>query len=252
MKEMTLLFAGLCLTGLLQAQEPITDGRVVYRETQKLEIRLEGDAAQFAHALPKERSSRKVLLFNEDAAVYKNAKEGGDAEDLAMEQGGAMVQIKMVEPDNQFFTNLKDQSTVEQREFMTRLFLIQGEQESGGWKISGEQKEIIGYPCQMATRMGTDSTLVEAWFCAEIPVSAGPQNFSGLPGLVLEVNINEGERTIIAETLEPLSAEEELIKPKKGKKVSREEFDQIVKEKMEEMGAQSGARQGTFIMHIER
>lgn len=241
------------LTVAVCAQNNPTEGTIIFEEVQKLEIKLEGDAAQFAHALPKERRSKKELIFNEEAAIYHNLKSDDDAEDVAMEQDGAMVQIKMVEPDNQFFTDLKKKKTIEQREFMTRMFLIEGEQDASGWKLSGEQKEILGYACQQAVKSTSDTTGVVAWFCSEIPVAAGPQNYSGLPGLVLEVNINDGDQIISATEIDLAAVEEDAVsKPKKGKKVSQDEFDQIVKEKMEEMGAQAGGKQATFIMHIEK
>ena len=43
-----------------------------------------------------------------------------------------------------------------------------------------------------------------------------------------------------------------IAKPDKGRKVTREEFDQIVEEKMKEMGAQPGAGGGQMMIRIQR
>ena len=36
---------------------------------------------------------------------------------------------------------------------------------------------------------------ISAWYTPQIPVSAGPGNYHGLPGLILEVN--DGSETVI-------------------------------------------------------
>ena len=62
-----------------------------------------------------------------------------------------------------------------------------------------------------------------------------------------------GKRKITAINIDLTPVDSKLLaKPKKGKKITREEFDKVVAEKMKEMGAEGGARQGTFIMHVER
>lgn len=54
------------------------------------------------------------------------------------------------------------------------------------WKMSSESKTLAGYKCQKAEMhyAGRDYT---AWFTPEIPISAGPYKFSGLPGLIVEI-----------------------------------------------------------------
>ena len=56
------------------------------------------------------------------------------------------------------------------------------------FKLSDEKKEIIGYPCTMATAVMEDSSLVVVFFTQEIiPENLGMElQFSQLPGIVLE------------------------------------------------------------------
>ena len=63
MKKSLLLISAIILGLNLNAQEN-TSGTVVYEQVMKLDIKLDGDAAQFAHMMPKERKSNKVLYFN--------------------------------------------------------------------------------------------------------------------------------------------------------------------------------------------
>lgn len=69
------------------------------------------------------------------------------------------------------------------------------------WVIQkNETKEILGYTCQKATGefRGRHYT---AWFTSEIPVSAGPYKFRGLPGLILEIYDDRNLFVFKAQTL---------------------------------------------------
>lgn len=75
---------------------------------------------------------------------------------------------------------------------------------------------------------------ITAWFSPQIPVSQGPENYWGLPGLILEVN--DGKTTILCSKLVLNSKDKTDIKaPTNGKVVTQKEFDDIVTKKMEEM-----------------
>ncbi len=84
---------------------------------------------------------------------------------------------------------------------------------------------------------------VTAWYTLQVPINNGPSEYAGLPGLILEVN--SGRTTILCTsiTLNP-SEKTEIEKPKKGTKVSKQEYADIVKKKMEEMREIYGGRGG--------
>jgi len=253
----TILFTTAILMGIaLTAQENTqlnNQGKVIYEDVMKIEIKLEGAAAQFADQLPKERRSRKELIFNSGASLYQNLKNKETAEEVAMEHGGGMIQMKMMEPDNQLFYDMQNSQTIEKRDFMSRIFLIENQVQQGRWKMTGDQKMILDFPCFKAKKEEKDSTITTAWFTPSIPVSSGPSKFIGLPGLVLQVELNEGDRVITAQSVDFAVIDNELLnKPKKGKKVTQEEFDHIVKEKMEEMGAEHSEGGATFMIRIEK
>ena len=73
-----------------------------------------------------------------------------------------------------------------------------------------------------------------AWYTPQIPISNGPEQFWGLPGLILEVQ--DGNLTIVCSeiVLNP-SEKVEIEEPKKGKKVTQEEFDKIMDDHSKEM-----------------
>jgi GLPGLI family protein len=255
-KRKILLAAGFLLFGMMLiaqngAESAKRSGKIIYEQTLKLDIQIEGLGEQFANALPKERKSGKVLTFNPEASLYKNYS--GSEDNMTHSSGEATMEIKMMEPDDQVFCDLSSGKQVEKREFMSRIFLIEKEIESKSWKLVGEQREILGYRCLLATKE-EDSTMVKAWYTPEIAVASGPASYVNLPGLVLAVEIDEGDRTIVATEIEFGEVDEkELKKPTKGKKMSGEDFKALVEEKMKEMGAEGGSGGGaTFVIKIEQ
>ncbi len=76
--------------------------------------------------------------------------------------------------------------------------------------------------------------------------------YGGLPGLILSVELDEGKNIIVAKSvdLSPVS-KDIIVRPEKGKKVSREEFDKIVAEKMKETGGNAGSSGGAIMIRIK-
>ena len=87
---------------------------------------------------------------------------------------------------------------------------------------------------------------VTAWYTPQIPVSNGPGEYSGLPGLIMELNFYRTTLLCSKIVMNPKNPEK-IEKPRKGKKVSREEYITIVKEKTDELRdnfRNSGGRRG--------
>lgn len=76
--------------------------------------------------------------------------------------------------------------------------------------------------------------LVTAWFTPMIPVKNGPGEYAGLPGLILEMNVDRTTILCSKIVLNPKEAES-ITAPDTGKVVTRAEYNKIVKEKMDEM-----------------
>jgi GLPGLI family protein len=75
---------------------------------------------------------------------------------------------------------------------------------------------------------------IVAWYTPMIPVNQGPADFWGLPGLILEVSA--GNVTILCSKI-VMNPEEktEIEAPDKGQVVTKQEYNTIITEKMEEM-----------------
>src|SRR5664279_5036248 len=228
----------------------IESGKIFYEEKIKLDIKLEGDAVQNADMFPKERKSEKILSFTNDATLFETGKD--ISEDMAQspEEG---VHIKMVTSgDNKIYIDFKNNKITEQRDFMNRMFLIELEMPASDWKITGNQKIILGYPCIEATKQDTAGAITKVWFAPSFPIKGGPAIFCNLPGMVLGVDVKDGERTYTAKSIVPAEKGElKIKKPSDGKKVTEEEYHKIVADKMKEMGIEDGGKgDGTHVRII--
>jgi GLPGLI family protein len=128
---------------------------------------------------------------------------------------------------NKTYTDLKDKKVIDQRDFMNRLFLVEKELPEMAWKVTGNQKVILGYPCIEAVKQDTAGNRTIAWFAPSIKINGGPAGFCNLPGMILGVDINGGSRTLTAKSIEPAAPGLLILRPKEGKKVSEEEYNKI-------------------------
>jgi GLPGLI family protein len=79
------------------------------------------------------------------------------------------------------------------------------------WTITNEKAIINGYKCKKAT---TKKTFVPttAWFTEEIPISDGPDEYWGLPGLIIKLELG-GYSTITLETIKTTTENSEIKEP---------------------------------------
>ncbi len=276
----TLAFLLLTTVLIAQTADQVTtSGEVTYTTKVNIHKMLKGDRSErMKKMLPEFKTIKQVLYFSETETFFKKMKVKEDVVEGDLEGGrGSRFMRMMGGSDNDiYYTNLDDETITEQKDFLGKTFLISDEIEPMNWKLSGEQKTINGYVCQKATlvipkkkeeapkkenkakkdkkgkkakkeaegrgkRRNRGPKNVVAWFTSQIPVSAGPSKFAQLPGLVVQVEIDGGNTTIIAENISLKNLEKGTIKaPKKGKKVTRAEFKKIQKEKFEEMRKSRG------------
>ncbi|WP_299012752.1 GLPGLI family protein [uncultured Polaribacter sp.] len=216
-----------------------------------------------------------ILTFNTTASVYK------EDEKLAAPGAGSGRGWGGMTGGGTKYKNTKDMVALESTEFFGKKFLISDEMEMPQWELGSETKKIGNYICYKATLTKdidpldwtnmrrrnrdddkkkddakTDSTktikvseefempekiTVTAWYTPQIPVSNGPGEYWGLPGLILEVN--QGRTTILC--TEIVMNPEDKIKieqPTKGEEITRKDYTETITKKMEEMRARFRGR----------
>ena len=131
--------------------------------------------------------------------------------------------------DNKTYKNTKTHEYL--REYLRENLLIELEEKK--WKITQESKQIGAYLCFKAIDIESTNTKMKpiVWFTPQIPVSFGPKEFTGLPGLVILVEMKN--RTISVSKI-ILNPKEKIIikKLKKRKRISEEKFNERMKSLM--------------------
>jgi len=209
-----------------------------------------------------------ILTFNKDESIYKEQEKL----DAAPMNPGFKMMMSSYTPGAQY-KNLKTGQIVEENEFFGKQFLVTDSIKDLDWQITKESKTIGQYIAFKATAMKKvdpndysmarpkkkderenaetkndtaqpqdpmdmieipEEIEVTAWFTPQIPVSNGPGEYAGLPGLILELNVYRTTLLCSKIVMNPKEAEK-IEPPKKGKEVTREEYIKIVKEKTDEI-----------------
>ncbi|UKN03751.1 GLPGLI family protein [Paracrocinitomix mangrovi] len=201
--------------------------------------------------VPEFMDFKNTLLFTATETVYKNVPDEDEGVEMDEDQRRQSWMKKRMAPANDIvYTNVETNEVVEKKEFMDKVFLIEDSIVAAKWKLTGEMKEVSGMNCMKAEYVpaandSTDTLQMYVWFTPEIAVSSGPAGYGGLPGLIVYLNENDGTKEISLSTIVMREIKkEEIEEPKKGKKVTREEYHEIVRKKMEEQRKQWEGQKG--------
>lgn len=111
-----------------------------------------------------------------------------------------------------------------------KLYLIKDKSPKIKWKIENEIREVAGYLCMKATTVDTiKGQTIAAWFTDQIPVSAGPEGFGGLPGMILMLDKNDGTAIVEAQSVNMAVPAHPIPKKIKGNELSYNEYDDLLK-----------------------
>jgi len=120
--------------------------------------------------------------------------------------------------NNTIYTDFAADVQVAQKRVFEETFLVKDSTRKIRWKITDETRVICGYTCRRANAIILDSIYVVAFYTTEIPVSGGPENFSGLPGMILGVALPHENMTWFATKVTDTSLPPNtVVPPKKGK-----------------------------------
>ena len=68
------------------------------------------------------------------------------------------------------------------------------------------------------------------WFCPNLSINSGPNGYAGLPGLILELNINN--IAFVVDKIIKKDVKEIIEIPKNGKYISFVEYNNIIRSRM--------------------
>ncbi|MGB1307865.1 MAG: GLPGLI family protein [Oceanihabitans sp.] len=253
-KQNLILLLAIVFTGSMHAQN--FQGVATYKSHQKIDLKMDSNLSsemqkQMEEQIQKQMQRDYTLTFTKNESVYK------ENEKLAKPMpasGGFKIMVES--GSDVLYKNIKENRYTNETSIFGKQFLIKDSLENRKWQLKNETKSIGEYTCYKATFSdtietqtfvdGTLETISEdretiAWYTPQIPVNNGPENFNGLPGLILE--INDGSLTLICSKI-ILNPKEtiEIKEPKKGKVVTQEKFDTIMDKKSKELMERAHSR----------
>ncbi len=164
-----------------------------------------------------------VLEFSQSESLYKAQDEMSNGA-----RKGMNITSTIAGKNSTYYINTAEKDYFKQlnMDSFLRIDLLENQ-----WEITQESKKIGNYQCFKAialkkARKDKPSIVITAWFTPTIPVSFGPKNFFGLPGLILEISykkVNIRASKII------LNPKEKIVikKPRKGKRMSHKEYEEM-------------------------
>lgn len=129
------------------------------------------------------------LIFNNEftffSVVKKLEKSNNTFIELAKTLSGYSGEI---------YVDNKKQLIIDVKDVMGKRYFIEKKIDDYNWKINKNKVNINGYDCFKATtilttegRNGVQDIIISAWFTPEINLSYGPNGFSGLPGMIVQI-----------------------------------------------------------------
>lgn len=170
----------------------------------------------------------KILNYTRELSKYENSDENAQTEMMGWSRKKELFFIE---------NNYKENSTYIVMNISGKQYIISDSTQNYKWKIGNNLKEIVGHICMNATTYDSlRKQSIEAWFALDLPVSSGPDRFGGLPGMILEVDINKSAMNYTAEKIEDIDISTAFIKPKKikGKKINLVQLNEIYIKSIEE------------------
>ena len=238
MKRILLIIGILVSLAAVQTVFAQSEGAITYEVKINMHRNLPADRQEMKNMIPEFRTNQDMLVFNASESLHKPIIE--DEEDQFDNGGGA--RMRFMRPMNEVYVNQEQSKRILLQDFMGKKYLIEDSLSVMPWKFGNETKEISGYACKQASYYNEErKQTIVAWYTDQLRPFLGPENFNTLPGAILQVDINDGERIITAKNIELRALKKnELKAPSGGTKTTQQEFRKMMSEQMERMRANGG------------
>ena len=243
MKKLFFLSLFVAVSAAVFAQN--TEGVITFEEKINLHRRLQDESMKAM--VPEFRTSNMLFYFKGEVCLYKPDESEEDEEANAGGGGGGM---RFRRPQGEIYRDLANNKQVSTSEWAGKKYLIEDTLKQRAWKLGTETKKVAGYECTKATFKDTAQKVdVIAWFTMDLPLAAGPQTLGSLPGMILEMDSNNGEMVVSAKKIEfKKIKDKDIAVPTKGEKITQAEL----RKKREEWIKANGGRGGNGRMIIRQ
>jgi GLPGLI family protein len=188
---------------------------------------------QYKKTQPQFKKLKSTMTFADNKVLYTPLPEEASTNNFF---GSSPINTQI----NTIATDLATGSSITQKKIFEELFLVKDSLRKINWKITDEFREVAGFNCRRANALIMDSIYVVAFYTEEIPVSGGPESFTGLPGMILGVALPHDNTTWFATKVTDVSIPPaKLAPPTKGKLVNNKTLQTTLKGAMDDWGSQS-------------
>jgi len=188
--------------------------------------------------LPQPPAHKDLLVFNATESLYKPI-----VEDETFDQDDGNVRMIIRRPLTEVYYNHDQSYQIIFQELMGKKYRIEDSLKILPWKLGTETKTVLDYSCHQASYYDEERKQnIVAWYTDKLRPFLGPDIFNSLPGAVMAVDINDGERIITAVGIEFRSLKKNELKISTGgTKVTQEEFNKMRQEQTQRMRSNGGA-----------
>jgi GLPGLI family protein len=183
---------------------------------------------EFKKTEPQFKILKSTLVFSKDKALFS-------PESIKVDLTKDFENLPEVKQFNIVHTNLQTKESIIQKSFFDETFLVTQDVRPIEWKVTSETREVAGFECRRANAIIMDSIYVVAFYTSQIPISSGPESFSGLPGMILGVVLPHLNVSWFAKSVQDKPVSNSLlIAPNKGKSVTTSELNNVLKSTLTE------------------
>lgn len=226
---------------LAQAQHFTTSGVIEFDKTSnvyaiiKKEINKDNESyvqpafEQYKKNQPQFKVLKSTLKFGNNKTLFTPIEQETPPNNF--------FNVVIAEQNSTIYSDLNSGLSTNQKKVFEETFLLKDTLRKINWKITDETREISGYQCRRANALIMDSVYVVAFYTDKIPVTGGPESFTGLPGMILGVALpHENVNWFATKVTDTNVPETTLIPPKKGKPVNNKQFKETLNKALKEWG----------------
>lgn len=212
-----------------------SSGAITYEVKVNVHRRLPPDAAAMKDRVPEFNYHLDQVVFNEKESLYTTLP---DEEEEEFGDEGNGMRMRIMRPQIEYYFDQTQSKRIVLQDFMGKKFLIEDSVKIIPWKLLDEVKAIQGYSCKKATYFNEErKQRIVAWYTEQIHLFVGPEGYVSLPGTVLQLDINDGERILTAKKIEVRGLKKgELKIPSGGQRMTEKEFRAMIEEQMKRNG----------------
>jgi GLPGLI family protein len=217
-------------SGIVEYEKSVNMYAIIKKRiTKDNETYLQPAYESFRKSQPQFKKQTSTLTFTDNQTLYVPKPDEGP--------NNSFFNTAIVAQNNTIGTDLNKHTSSVQKKVYEETFLVKDSLRKINWKITDETREIAGFNCRRANAIIMDSVYVVAFYTDDIAVSGGPESFTGLPGMILQVALPHENIMWLATKVTDMSIPiTKVAPPTKGKPVDNKKMRATLEEAMKDWG----------------